>query len=68
MFVETLILKRGDFINFDISPPKSGLGYLVTCSDPKLFNVLIVLDDSEEKIKQTHESTVIAITKLIKKA
>lgn len=66
--VQTYWLKKSDFSKFDIVPPKCGGGYLITCSDTKLFNSLFLMDDSEEKAKSSHDSTVLMVKKNVKKA
>lgn len=68
VFVKTFLLKKSDFAKFDLIPPKEGKGFLVTCTEPTLFNSLILMDGSEEKAKQSHDSTVTMVKKSIKKA
>ncbi len=68
LFVETFALKRSDFTKMDIMPPKHGKGFLVVCSDSKLFNSLVLLDDSEEKAKQSHDCTVAMVKKSLEKS
>ena len=66
VIVETFHLKKSDFAKLDVSSPKAGTGFLTTCSDPKLFHQLILMDDSEKKAKEIHESTVVMVQKSIK--
>ncbi len=66
--VETFSLKKSDFPKFDLLPPKTGKGFLITCSDTKLFNSLILMDESEDNAKHSHDSTVAMVKKNLKKA